>query len=80
MYSTTVSITEPDVQGSFFDCPSTPHIYKKNSETLEDARNNIEELVWEAIEIEGLDSLKCHIDVTIEQNVEGVFTAEINLC
>lgn len=67
MYSTTVSITEENIQGSF-DYPSTPHVYKKDSETLKDAHDIIEELVWEAIEIEGLDSLKCHIDIAIEQD------------
>ncbi len=65
-FRVTVDIHEKTINGVF---DTEPYTYIKECDTLEQAKN-IEDLLWQAAEIEGLDDTECFVVVMIEKNGE----------
>ena len=66
MFKTTVDIHEKMLDGSF---DTGAYTYVKECDTFEQAKD-IKDLLWQAIEIEGIGDTECFVEVLTEKNGE----------
>ncbi len=64
-YEVTLDVIEPDLNGSY---SGQPHTYRKRFTSAEAAKEGLEELLWECVEIEGIGSGRIWIEYHVEKN------------
>ena len=63
-YTTTIEIYAKSLTSEY---TLEPHLYRRIENKIENTRK-VEDVLWEAIEIEGLDNKKLYVEITIEDD------------
>ena len=63
-YTTTIEIYAKSLTSEY---TLEPHLYRRIENKIENTRK-LEDVLWEAIEIEGLDNKKLYVEITIEDD------------